>query len=111
METEAQEQAEALPEPKNHTIATPGPVRRHGDRLPPQTRAAANRSTSAKVGGRLRNEILLPIGVGPAVLVASVGIVASGAAKLGAPIIAVSSLAGLILVGGLMAYVSWIVDG
>jgi diguanylate cyclase (GGDEF)-like protein len=90
---------------------TPGPVRRRGDKLPPQTRSAANQPTAPRVGGRLRNEILLPIAVGSAVLVGSVGIIAAGAEKLGLPIIPVAAAGGLLLTAALLAYVSWIVDG
>src|SRR3954465_13491001 len=87
------------------------PIRRRGDSLPPQTRAAANQPSSPRVGGRLRNEILLPIVIGSAVLVASTGIIASGAAKLGLPIIPVAGAGGLLLTAALIVYVSWIVDG
>src|SRR3954449_4853881 len=90
---------------------TPGPIRRRGDKLPPMTRSAANQPTAPRVGGCLRNEILLPIAVGSAVLVASVGIIAAGAEKLGLPIIPVAAAGGLMLTVALMVYVSWIVDG
>src|SRR3954452_1468836 len=88
-----------------------GPIRRRGDKLPPQTRTAANQPQSPRVGGRLRNEILLPIVIGSGVLVASTGIIASGAEKLGLPIIPVAAAGGLMLTVALMVYVSWIVDG
>jgi diguanylate cyclase (GGDEF)-like protein len=90
---------------------TTGPIRRRGDALPPQTRAAANQPQSPRVGGRLRNEILLPIVIGSGVLVASTGIIASGAAKLGLPIIPVAAAGGLLLTAALIVYVAWIVDG
>src|SRR3954447_1068769 len=90
---------------------TSSPVRRRDDSLPPQTRTAANQPQSPRVGGRLRNEILVPIAVGSAVLVASVGIIAAGAEKLGPPIIPVAAAGGLLLTVALMAYVAWIVDG
>src|SRR4051794_39085792 len=96
---------------KQEKQATSAPIRRRGDALPPQTRSAANQPTAPRVGGRLRNEILLPIAVGSAVLVASVGIIAAGAEKLGLPIIPVAAAGGLILTVALMVYVSWIVDG
>src|SRR3954469_17229335 len=88
-----------------------GPVRRRGDRLPPQTRSGANQPNSPKVGGKLRNEILLPIVIGSAVLVACTGIIASAAAKMNLPIIPVAAAGGLLLTAGLLVYVSWIVDG
>ncbi len=90
---------------------TSGPIRRRGDALPPQTRSAANQPTSPRVGGRLRNEILLPIVIGSAVLVASTGIIASGANQLGLPIIPVAAAGGLLLTAALIVYVAWIVDG
>jgi diguanylate cyclase (GGDEF)-like protein len=88
-----------------------GPIRRRGDALPPQTRSAANQPTSPRVGGRLRNEILLPIVIGSAVLVASTGIIASGANQLGLPIIPVAAAGGLLLTAALIVYVAWIVEG
>src|SRR3954447_12579590 len=93
------------------TQTTAGPVRRRGDRLPPQTRSAANQASAPRAGGKLRNEILLPIVIGSAVLVASTGIIASGAAKLGLPIIPVAAAGGLLLTAALIVYVAWIVDG
>src|SRR3954452_18977726 len=93
------------------TQTTSGPVRRRGDKLPPQTRAAANQPQSPRAGGRLRNEILLPIVVRSAVLVASTGIIASGAAELGLPIIPIAAAGGLLLTAALIVYVAWIVDG
>jgi diguanylate cyclase (GGDEF)-like protein len=90
---------------------TTAPIRRRGDKLPPMTRSAANQPTAPRKGGRLRNEILLPIAVGSAVLVASVGIIAAGAERLGLPIIPVAAAGGLVLTVALMWYVSWIVDG
>src|SRR3954451_3880941 len=96
---------------KQEKQASSAPIRRRGDALPPQTRSAANQPTAPRVGGRLRNEILLPIAVGSAVLVASTGIIASAADKLGLPIIPVAAAGGLLLTAALMVYVSWIVDG
>ena len=52
--------------PAGHTRT--GAMRRSGDALPPQTRGAANQPRSPRAGGRLRTEILLPIGVGSVAL-------------------------------------------
>ncbi|MEA2427695.1 MAG: diguanylate cyclase, partial [Thermoleophilaceae bacterium] len=57
------------------------------------------------------DEILLPIAIGSLVLVASTGIVAAAAAKMGAPIIPVATAGGAVLIAALMYYVNWIVDG
>jgi diguanylate cyclase (GGDEF)-like protein len=89
----------------------PSPVRRRDDALPPQTRSAANQPQTPRVGGRLRNEILIPIAAGSAVLVASVAIIAAGAENLGLPIIPIAAAGGLLLSVALMAYVAWILDG
>jgi diguanylate cyclase (GGDEF)-like protein len=93
------------------TEITTGPVRRRGDRLPPQTRAGANQPSAPRQGGKLRHEILLPIVIGAAVLVACTGIIASAAAKMNLPIIPVAAAGGLLLTAGLLVYVAWIVDG
>src|SRR3954471_6344129 len=96
-------------EPKQQI--TNGPVRRRDDKLPPQTRSGAGQPADPRDGGKPRNEILLPILIGSAVLVASTGIIASAAAKLDAPIIPVAAAGGLVLTAALIVYVSWIVDG
>src|SRR3954452_7841900 len=101
---------EATPETQGKQTPN-SPIRRRGDALPPQTRAAANQPTTPRVGGKLRTEILLPIIIASAVLVASTGIIASGAAKLGLPIIPVAAVGGLALTAALIVYVAWIVDG
>ncbi len=93
------------------TRTTNTALRRRGDALPPQTRTAANQPTSPRAGGRLRTEILLPIGIGSIVLAASVGIISSAANKLDLPIIPVAVAGGVILMFGLVVYVTWIVNG
>jgi diguanylate cyclase (GGDEF)-like protein len=95
--------------PAKHTTSTA--LRRSGDALPAMTRAAANQPRSPRAGGRLRTEILLPIGIGSVVLAASVGIISSGAERLGLPIIPVAVAGGILLMLGLIAYVTWIVNG
>jgi diguanylate cyclase (GGDEF)-like protein len=64
-----------------------------------------------KPGGRLTTELVLPVGVGAVVLCAALGIVAVGTVKLGGPLPVTLSVAGVLLTAGLVAYVTWIVDG
>ena len=90
---------------------TPVPVRRRSDALPPQTRSGAGQQRVPKPAGRLRNEILLPIMAGSAVLVACTGIIASAAEKMNLPIIPVAAAGGLLLTAALIVYVAWILDG
>lgn len=87
------------------------PVRRRSDSMPPQTRGAANQPLKPKASGRLRNEVVIPLGIGAIVLVASVGIIAAAAAQVGAPLVPVVGVAGVVLTAALMAYVAWIIDG
>ena len=61
------------------------PARRREDSIGPQTRRHAGQPSSPRVGGRLRNEIVIPIAVGAFALCASLGIVTSAAMKIGAP--------------------------
>ena len=86
----------------------PQPIRRRGDSLGPHTKDPDAKKVP-KVGGRLRNEILMPIGVGSAAGFASLGIIAAGASKMGVPVVPVVGTAGVILIAALMAYVAWIV--
>jgi diguanylate cyclase (GGDEF)-like protein len=93
------------------------PNRRRDDTLTPVTRAAASATASAsapaeaaKVSGALRNEIVVPVGVGAVAAFGAAGIVAAAASKLGLPIAPVAGVAGIGLIAGLLAYVSWIVN-
>jgi diguanylate cyclase (GGDEF)-like protein len=86
----------------------PQPIRRRSDSLGPQTKPPDARK-APKVGGRLRNEILIPIGGGSAAGFASLGIIAAGASKMGVPVVPVVGAAGVVLIAALMAYVAWIV--
>ena len=65
---------------------------------------------SGKPGGRLKSEIVVPVGVGAAVMVAGLGIVAVGSNKIGAPLPVTLGAAGALLVAGLVLYVSWVLD-
>src|SRR4051794_41600635 len=69
---------------------------------PAKTTGATARGGHAKVGGPLRNEIIVPLALGSFAAFASVGIVAAAAAQLGAPIVPIVGAAGVgVLAGGL----------
>jgi methyl-accepting chemotaxis protein len=75
--------------------------------------AAAAQAAAAKAGkrgARLKTEIVLPVGVGAMVMCAALGLVAAGSAKVGAPLPLTLTVGGLILVAGLVVYVTWVVD-
>src|SRR4051794_4470349 len=108
MARDTQEPSKSM-DPASRTQSTA--LRRRGDALPPQTRTAANQPRSPRAGGRLRTEILVPIGIGSIALAASVGIISSAANKLDLPIIPVAVAGGVVLMLGLVAYVTWIVNG
>jgi diguanylate cyclase (GGDEF)-like protein len=63
-----------------------------------------------KAGGRLKTEVVLPVGVGAVVMCAALGLVAAGSVKLGAPLALTLTVAGAVLVAGLVLYVSWVLD-
>src|SRR4051794_38147553 len=86
------------------------PVRRRNDALPPVTRSAANQPKKAKLGGTLRSEVVLPVGIGSGAAVAGLGIVAAGASHAGLPIVPIVAAAGVVMIAGLLAYVAWIVN-
>jgi diguanylate cyclase (GGDEF)-like protein len=92
-------------------------TRRNTDKVGPSTRAAAGHGKKArdsrkpKAGGRLRNEIVVPVGVGAAVMCAALGITAAGSVKAGVPVAVTVGVAGVVLTAALVAYVTWIVEG
>jgi diguanylate cyclase (GGDEF)-like protein len=86
------------------------PVRRRDDSLPPVTRSAANQPSNPKLGGTLRNEVVLPVGIGSGAAFAGLGIVAAAASHAGLPLVPVVALAGVLMIAGLLAYVAWIVN-
>jgi diguanylate cyclase (GGDEF)-like protein len=92
-------------------VSDVSPARRRGDSIGPLTKDAANQPRMPKKGGRLRNEIVIPLGIGALALSGSLGIVAAATMKIGAPTVVVCTIAAFILIGGLMAYVAWIIDG
>src|SRR4051794_35880106 len=106
----AGEQKTELEKPARRRDDYEPPPRRRDDKLGPMTRSAANQPTKPRLGGRLRNELAIPLAVGGATLLAAVGIVAAGASKLGAPLVPVVAVAGVLLMAGLVAYVAWIVE-
>ena len=63
-----------------------------------------------KTGGRLKTEVVLPIGVGAMVMCAAMGLAAAGAVKIGAPLAVVLAATGAVLVAALVAYVSWVLE-
>jgi len=65
---------------------------------------------AVKPGGRLKVEIVLPVGIGAVVMCAALGIVAVGSSKIGAPLPVTLVAAGIVLVGSLVTYVAWVVD-
>src|SRR4051812_1737087 len=86
------------------------PARRRSDSLPPVTRSAANQPVTAKLGGTLRHEVVLPVGLGSGAAFAGLGIIAAGASHAGLPIVPIVAIAGVVMIAGLMAYVAWIVN-
>src|SRR3954447_11588265 len=72
--------------------------------------AVRNAQDSVKTGGPLKSEVVLPVGVGAVVLCAAIGLVAAGSAKIGAPLPVTLTAAGLVLVAGLVSYVSWVLN-
>jgi diguanylate cyclase (GGDEF)-like protein len=92
-------------------------TRRKTDGRRPATKAAARASVQVpkapkgKQGGRLKAEVVLPVGVGAVVMCAAFGIVAVASSKVGAPLPLTMTVAGLVLTAALVAYVAWVVEG
>src|SRR4051794_41309667 len=88
-------------------------TRRKTDGRQPATKAAVRAATPAralpngKPGGRLRAEVVLPVGVGAVVMCAAFGIVAVASEKMGVPLPLTLTVAGLVLTAGLVAYLAW----
>jgi diguanylate cyclase (GGDEF)-like protein len=76
----------------------------------PAAAKAAVIAAGGKPGGRLKSEVVVPVGVGAVVMVASLGIVAIGAEKMGAPLPVAIGAAGLALAAGLVLYVMWVIE-
>jgi diguanylate cyclase (GGDEF)-like protein len=64
----------------------------------------------AKPSGRLKTEIVLPVGGGAVATCAALGIVAVASEKIGAPLPLTLTVAGILLVVGLVLYVAWVVE-
>src|SRR3954447_22129896 len=73
-------------------------------------RAESKQPSAGKPGGRLKAEVVLPVGVGALVTVIALGMVAVGSEKVGAPLPLTMGAAGLALVTGLVLYVMWVLD-
>src|SRR4051794_30104367 len=95
-------------------------TRRKTDGRRPATKAAVRASVQApkapkapkgKQGGRLKAEVVLPVGVGAVVMCAAFGIVAVASSKVGAPLPLTMTVAGIVLTAALVAYVAWVVEG
>jgi diguanylate cyclase (GGDEF)-like protein len=90
-----------------------------GPRTKASTRTAVKGAGSAppraagagKPSGRLKTEVVLPVGVGAMAMCAALGLVAVGSDKVGAPLPITLSVSGILLVAGLVAYVAWVVNG
>src|SRR3954453_33374 len=72
--------------------------------------AESKKPDAGKPGGRLKAEVVLPVGVGALVTVIALGMVAVGSEKVGAPLPLTMGAAGLALVTGLVLYVMWVLD-
>jgi diguanylate cyclase (GGDEF)-like protein len=98
--------------PENRPVRA-GMTRRRTDGPRPVTMAhtrTAVKVAQAKPGGRLKTEVVLPIGIGAVVMCAAMGLAAAGAVKIGAPLAVVLGGAGVVLVAALVAYVSWVLE-
>src|SRR2546423_4183902 len=90
-------------------------TRRKNDGRSGPTITKAHTRTAVKVptvkpGGRLKTELVAPVGIGALVVCAALGLVAVGSAKIGAPLAVALGTAGVLLVAALVWYVAWVVD-
>src|SRR4051794_30286080 len=103
--------------PSSRSSAPAPKARRRSDHPGSRAVTMAHTRTAVKVanngvkpGGRLKTELVLPVGVGAVVMCAAMGLVAAGSVKVGAPLAVTLGAGGLVLVAGLVAYVMWVVD-
>src|SRR3954466_1685099 len=103
--------------PSSRSSAPAPKARRRSDHPGSRAVTMAHTRTAVKVanngvkpGGRLKTELVLPVGVGAVVMCAAMGLVAAGSVKVGAPLGVTLGVGGLVLVAGLVAYVMWVVD-
>src|SRR4051794_31673516 len=103
--------------PSSRSPAPAPKARRRSDHPGSRAVTMAHTRTAVKVanngvkpGGRLKTELVLPVGVGAVVMCAAMGLVAAGSVKVGAPLAVTLGAGGLVLVAGLVAYVMWVVD-
>src|SRR3954466_10946113 len=103
--------------PSSRSSAPAPKARRRSDHPGSRAVTMAHTRTAVKVanngvkpGGRLKTELVLPVGVGAVVMCAAMGLVAAGSAKIGAPLPVTLTAAGLVLVAALVSYVSWVLN-
>jgi diguanylate cyclase (GGDEF)-like protein len=103
--------------PASRTPAPAPKARRRSDHPGARAVTMAHTRTAVKVanngvkpGGRLKTELVLPVGIGAVVMCAAMGLVAAGSVKVGAPLAVTLGAGGLVLVAGLVAYVMWVVE-
>src|SRR3954467_803331 len=84
--------------------------RRPATKSPVRASAQAPAVPKGKPGGRLKAELVLPVGIGALVLCGALGIVAVGSEKVGAPLPLTLAVAGIVLTAALVAYVSWVTE-
>jgi diguanylate cyclase (GGDEF)-like protein len=103
--------------PASRTPAPAPKARRRSDHPGAHAVTMAHTRTAVKVanngvkpGGRLKTELVLPVGIGAVVMCAAMGLVAAGSVKVGAPLAVTLGAGGLVLVAGLVAYVMWVVE-
>src|SRR3954465_13572600 len=72
--------------------------------------AESKQPAAGKPGGRLKAEVVLPVGVGALVTVIALGMVAVGSECSGAPLPLTMGAAVLALRAGLVLYVTWVVN-
>jgi diguanylate cyclase (GGDEF)-like protein len=103
--------------PESRSAARAEKTRRRSDNAGSRAVTMAHTRTAVKVsqnmtkpGGRLKTEVVVPVGIGGLVMCAAMGLVAAGSVKVGAPLAVTLVGAGVVLVAGLVAYVSWVLN-
>src|SRR4051812_3742005 len=72
--------------------------------------AQESQAAAARPGGRLKAEVVMPVGLGALTMCAGLGIVAVGSEKIGAPLPVTMGAAGLVLGVALVLYVAWVLE-
>ena len=90
------------------------PARREADKPRPAAQASARKPAAAKADaggpGRLRSELLVPLGMGALVIVGVLGLLALAGSKLGATLVVVIVAAGVAMSAGLVAWIGWLTE-